>query len=216
MPRDQRVERGARAPRPRRSQAWPSQPPAPSAAATKSADAVETVGLAELIRSVKLPGLSPQAASTTSRRHRRHRCARIACAHRGCGSSATTRAPSRRKLPMRSPTWLPMSKARSPGLQKAPVERVHRRIARSIAVVDIQGAAQRGERRIGFGRAMSGSKDHRSALALSSQVTARAAVISGGGAKSSGMPQMPRRCRRRRQPALPSRQRRESPAGSRR
>ena len=59
----------------------------------------------------------------------------------GCGSSATTRAPRRRKEAMRSPTWAPMSKARSPALTKRRVERVHGAVADGIAVVDLRASA---------------------------------------------------------------------------
>ena len=51
---------------------------------------------------------------------------------------------------MRSPTWLPMSKARSPGLHETRVERIHRRIALRVAVVDIERALERGERGVGL------------------------------------------------------------------
>ena len=54
----------------------------------------------------------------------------------GCGSIATTRAPSRRKAAMRSPTWAPASNTRSPGLTKPRIEPVHGGAVPAVAVID--------------------------------------------------------------------------------
>ena len=70
------------------------------------------------LKDVKLTTLSPQAAATSATLGSRPWIRRSARAGPGCGSSATTRAPNLRKEEMRSPTWAPMSKARSPALRK--------------------------------------------------------------------------------------------------
>ena len=80
---------------------------------------------------------------------RRRRASAGARRHSGCGSTATTRAPRRRKLPMWSPTWEPMSKTRSPAVTNRAVERVHPRVPLRVAVVDIQRPVQEGHGRIG-------------------------------------------------------------------
>ena len=186
-----------RAPRSSASQTWPSQPPAPSAAATKSARGGRDrrIGGVDAAASA-CPAASPQAASI--KRHvvvaaRRSRGS--ARAHSGCGSSATTRAPRRRKLPMRSPTWAPMSKARSPGAQEARVERIHGRVARRH-----RRSRRRSER---LQRAQTPDRASRAAIDASGHVHAPASALaaaparpstSAGGAKSSGMPHRPSRC----------------------
>ena len=50
---------------------------------------------------------------------------------------------------MRSPTWVPMSNARSPGADEAGVERIHRRVARRIAIVDVERTPERREGGVG-------------------------------------------------------------------
>ena len=56
----------------------------------------------------------------------------------GCGSTATTRAPRRRKAAIRSPTWAPTSNTRSPRCDEAAVKPIHGRRARAVAVIDAQ------------------------------------------------------------------------------
>ena len=83
--------------------------------AMNAREPVVTVGVRGLTWSVTVPG----AAATASRRRvtlgsprnsqRRKR------ARSGCGSIATTRAPSRDQERVRLPTWAPMSKHKAPG-----------------------------------------------------------------------------------------------------
>ena len=87
---------------------------------TKAVDAVETVGLARLSLSATVPGAAADGGrldrSTVAIAAIEQRAA--SCASAGCGSTATTRAPSLRKAATRSPTWAPMSNTRSPALTK--------------------------------------------------------------------------------------------------
>ena len=64
----------------------------------------------------------------------------------GCGSTATTRAPSRRNDAMRSPTWAPTSNTRSSGANELAVEPVHLAAAGAVAVVDAQRAHDAAQR----------------------------------------------------------------------
>ena len=64
----------------------------------------------------------------------------------GCGSTATTRAPSRRNAAMRSPTWAPTSNTRSPARTNWPIEAIHGAAPRAAAVVDAQRADDAAQR----------------------------------------------------------------------
>ena len=90
-------------------------------------------------------------------------------------------------MPTRSPTWLPMSKTSIAGLDETGVERVHGRVARWLAVVDVERAPKRGEARIARARQCAAALRH----AGSQPRSARTAVISAGVEKSSGMPHSP-------------------------
>ena len=74
----------------------------------------------------------------------------MARAHSGCGSSATTRAPRRRKLADAVAHVAADVEGEIAGAHEARIERIHRRIACSIAVVDVERAGERGERGVSF------------------------------------------------------------------
>ena len=73
----------------------------------------------------------------------------MARAHSGCGSSATTRAPSRRKLPGAIADMGADVEGEIAGAHEAGVERIHRRVALRVAVVHVERAAQGCESRVG-------------------------------------------------------------------
>ena len=131
------------------SHTWPSQPPAPSAALMKSAEAVDTVGLAELIRSVSLP--DGRAARRFNQRHvgitgidladgTRAQRLRFQRDHARTEPAKTADAVADVGADVESKVARP---------DEAGVERIHRRIARRIAVVHNQRTPQRCERRVG-------------------------------------------------------------------
>ena len=131
------------------SQTWPSQPPAPSAAATKSREAVVTVGLAELTRSVTVPALLP--AGRLEQRH-----AVVAGIDRPDGARAQRLRLQRhhaRAEPAEAAGAVADMGADVEGevarAQEAGVQRIHRRIPRRVAIVDVERATQRGECRVG-------------------------------------------------------------------
>ena len=113
----------------------------------KSADAVETVGLAELMRSVSCAGRC--AAGRLDQRH-----AVVARIDRADGARAQRLRLQRhhaRAEPAEAADAVADMAADVEGEiarpHEARVQRIHRRIARRIAVVDVERAAQRGERR---------------------------------------------------------------------
>ena len=141
-----------------------------------------------LIRISISPGAAPTATGSMRHACRRGRRAAAASAPAtGCGSQATTRAPSRRNAAMRSPTCEPTSNTRSPGFTNRAIERVHRGAVALIAVIDAQRAHDAARVRVVVG--------HQCARAAPRprSPAARAGAAAAGGAFSSGSAPMPAR-----------------------
>ena len=125
------------------SHTCPSQPPAPSAAWMKSAEAVDTVGFAELICSVSLPEVAPHAEF-----HQRHiPIARVDGADRlGAQRLRFQRHHAHAKAAKTADAIthvgadVERERART---DEAAIKRIHHRIARRIAVIDVERTAER-------------------------------------------------------------------------
>jgi hypothetical protein len=98
-----------------RSQRTPAKLWSADTDCTQSRDIDETVGVAVEMPSCARPGRAPTAPGTIVTPVSRPKSNRNTRRQSGCGSTATTVAPSFRQARTRLPTCAPMSNARSPG-----------------------------------------------------------------------------------------------------